>query len=114
MTGIRNYLVKHGEGELEDLIEHERSRLRQDEILNIDNIIERSLHICVLHPLKLHIYNLFVTEYTRLEPLVSHCNGRKSYICMKGNVLLLYTNIAAIKSFQILLRNGHLSYCEFF
>lgn len=79
MTGIRNYLVKHGEGELEDLIEHERSRLRQDEILNIDNIIERSLHICVLHPLKLHIYNLFVTEYTRLEPLVSHCNGRKSY-----------------------------------
>lgn len=65
MTGIRNYLVKHGEGELEDLIEHERSRLRQDEILNIDNIIERSLHICVLHPLKLHIYNLFVTEYTR-------------------------------------------------
>lgn len=68
MTGIRNYLVKHGEGELEDLIEQERSRLRQDEILNIDNIIERSLHICVLHPLKLHVYNLFVTEYTRLEP----------------------------------------------
>ncbi|XP_022332135.2 protein sprint-like isoform X3 [Crassostrea virginica] len=65
MTGIRNYLVKHGEGELEDLIEHERARLKQDEILNIDNIIERSLHICVLHPLKLHIYNLFVTEYTR-------------------------------------------------
>ncbi|XP_061172752.1 uncharacterized protein LOC133182059 [Saccostrea echinata] len=65
MTGIRNYLVKHGEGELEDLIEHERARLRQNEILNIDNIIERSLHICVLHPLKLHIYDLFVTEYTR-------------------------------------------------
>ncbi|XP_056021245.1 uncharacterized protein LOC130054716 isoform X3 [Ostrea edulis] len=65
MTGIRNYLVKHGEGELEDLIERERGRLKKDEILNIDNIIERSLHICVLHPLKLHIYNLFVTEYTR-------------------------------------------------
>jgi len=28
MTGIKNYLVKHGEGELEDLIERERSQVR--------------------------------------------------------------------------------------
>ena len=27
MTGIKNYLVKHGEGELEDLIERERSQV---------------------------------------------------------------------------------------
>ena len=82
MTGIRNYLVKHGEGELEDLIEHERARLKQDEILNIDNIIERSLHICVLHPLKLHIYNLFVTEYTRLDSLC-HELSALAYLLVK-------------------------------
>lgn len=27
MTGIKNYLVKHGEGELENLIERERSKV---------------------------------------------------------------------------------------
>lgn len=27
MTGIKNYLVKHGEGELEDLIERERNQV---------------------------------------------------------------------------------------
>ncbi|XP_060062844.1 uncharacterized protein LOC132543369 [Ylistrum balloti] len=62
MTGIRNYLVKH---ELEDVIEKERTRLQSDEILNVDAIIERALHVCVLQPLKHHIYQLFVNEYTR-------------------------------------------------
>ncbi|XP_021359984.1 uncharacterized protein LOC110454668 isoform X2 [Mizuhopecten yessoensis] len=62
MTGIRNYLVKH---ELEDVIETERIRLRSNEILNVDAIIERALHVCVLQPLKHHIYQLFVNEYTR-------------------------------------------------
>lgn len=62
MTGIRNYLVKH---ELEDVIETERTRLRSNEILNVDAIIERALHVCVLQPLKHHIYQLFVNEYTR-------------------------------------------------
>ena len=28
MNGIKNYLVKHGEGELEDLIERERAKVR--------------------------------------------------------------------------------------
>ena len=28
MTGIKNYLVKHGEGQLEDLIERERAKVR--------------------------------------------------------------------------------------
>ncbi|XP_052273588.1 uncharacterized protein LOC127873694 isoform X4 [Dreissena polymorpha] len=65
MTGIKNYLVKHGEGELEDLIERERNQLGKDEILNIDAIIEGALHVCVIQPLKQHIYNLFVNEYTR-------------------------------------------------
>ncbi|XP_060570576.1 uncharacterized protein LOC132728894 isoform X3 [Ruditapes philippinarum] len=76
MTGIKNYLVKHGEGELEDLIERERNQLGRDEILNIDAIIEGSLHVCVIQPLKQNIYKLFVNEYTR-----------------NGNLKLLSSNI---------------------
>ncbi|XP_053399353.1 uncharacterized protein LOC128557001 isoform X3 [Mercenaria mercenaria] len=76
MTGIKNYLVKHGEGELEDLIERERNQLGRDEILNIDAIIEGSLHVCVIQPLKQNIYRLFVNEYTR-----------------NGNLKLLSSNI---------------------
>ncbi|CAL1531236.1 unnamed protein product [Lymnaea stagnalis] len=64
MTGIKNYLVKHGEGELEDLIERERNKLGTNEILNIDAIIEQALHVCVLKPLKYHIYRLFVDKYS--------------------------------------------------
>lgn len=76
MNGIKNYLVKHGEGELEDLIERERTKLEADEILNIDAILENALHVCVLQPLKQDIYRLFVNEYTR-----------------NGNLKLLSTNI---------------------
>ncbi|KAK3595982.1 hypothetical protein CHS0354_032496 [Potamilus streckersoni] len=65
MNGIKNYLVKHGEGELEDMIEHERNKLAPNEILNIDAILESSLHVCVIKPLKQHIYQLFVKEYSR-------------------------------------------------
>lgn len=76
MNGIKNYLVKHGEGELEALIERERNQLGKDEILNIDAILETSLHECVIQPLKQHIYRLFVNEYTR-----------------NGNLKLLSSNI---------------------
>lgn len=31
MNGIKNYLVKHGEGELEDLIERERNKVRLEQ-----------------------------------------------------------------------------------
>ncbi|XP_067659967.1 protein sprint-like isoform X2 [Haliotis asinina] len=65
MTGIKNYLVKHGEGELEGLIERERTRLGANEFLNIDAIIEGALLVCVLRPVKHHIYKLFVREHNR-------------------------------------------------
>lgn len=71
MTGIKNYLVKHGEGELDDIIQKERTNLNPNEILNIDGIIEKALHVCVLQPLKHHIYRLFVEEYTRNGSLPS-------------------------------------------
>ncbi|XP_070181044.1 protein sprint-like isoform X2 [Littorina saxatilis] len=69
MTGIKNYLVKHGEGQLEDLIERERNKLGRNEILNIDALIETTLHMCVLRPLKHHIYRLFVDYHGRNNSL---------------------------------------------
>lgn len=71
MTGIKNYLVKHGEGELDNIIQKERTNLNANEILNIDGIIEKALHVCVLRPLKHHIYRLFVEEYTKNGSLPS-------------------------------------------
>ncbi|PVD26166.1 hypothetical protein C0Q70_13835 [Pomacea canaliculata] len=69
MTGIKNYLVKHGEGELEDKIEQERAKLGTNEILSIDAIIETTLHMCVLRPLKHHIYRLLVDYHGRNNSL---------------------------------------------
>lgn len=40
--------MKHGEGELHDLIEKERTRLNANEFLNIDAILEAVLHKIVL------------------------------------------------------------------
>ncbi|XP_041351460.1 uncharacterized protein LOC121370362 [Gigantopelta aegis] len=65
MTGIKNYLVKHGEGQLEDLIERERKNLGASEILNIDALIEGALHVCVIRPVKHHIYRLFVEDHNK-------------------------------------------------
>lgn len=48
LNGLKNYLVKHGEGELHDLIEKERARLNANEFLNIDAILEAVLHKIVL------------------------------------------------------------------
>lgn len=48
LNGMKNYLVKHGEGELHDIIEKERSRLNANEFLNIDAILEAVLHKIVL------------------------------------------------------------------
>ncbi|XP_050407015.2 protein sprint isoform X2 [Patella vulgata] len=65
MTGIKNYLIKHGEGELTDMIERERSKLGSTEILNIDTLIEGALHVCVIRPLKHYIYRLFVQHHSK-------------------------------------------------
>ncbi|XP_055940907.1 protein sprint-like isoform X1 [Argiope bruennichi] len=65
MSGIKNYLLKHGEGRFENLLQEERSKLKSDEFLDIDAVIEDSLHKLVIKPLKGYIYQLFVNEYTR-------------------------------------------------
>ncbi|EJD76625.1 CBR-TAG-333 protein [Loa loa] len=65
LNGLKNYLVKHGEGELHDLIEKERARLNANEFLNIDAILEAVLHKIVLCPVKPHLYHLMVREYSK-------------------------------------------------
>lgn len=65
MSGMKNYLVKHGEGQFEQLVQEERNKLRPNEFLNIDAITEGALHKLVIKPLKSFIYQLFVNEYTR-------------------------------------------------
>lgn len=65
MSGIKNYLVKSGEGQFETVVQSERSKLKANEFLNLDAILESVLNKIVIKPLKKHIYQLFVNEYTR-------------------------------------------------
>ncbi|KAG1653318.1 Protein sprint [Nymphon striatum] len=69
MSGIKNYLVTHGEGQFEDLVMRERSKLKANKFLNIDAIIEGALHKLVIKPLKKFIYQCFVNEYTKNDAL---------------------------------------------
>lgn len=63
MSGIKNYLVKSGEGDLHVLLDNERGKLRQDEFLNIDSILEEVMHKLVILPLKKHLSQLFAEDF---------------------------------------------------
>lgn len=65
MSGMKNYLVKHGEGDFQSEVLRARSRLKADEFLNLDQILEVVMHQLVVLPLKEHLYGLFVDYYTR-------------------------------------------------
>lgn len=65
MSGMKNYLLKHGEGQFEQLVQAEQSKLKPDEFMNIDAIIEVSLHRLVIKPLRRYLYQLFVKQYTQ-------------------------------------------------
>uniref|UniRef100_A0A1B6C8N4 Protein sprint n=1 Tax=Clastoptera arizonana TaxID=38151 RepID=A0A1B6C8N4_9HEMI len=65
MSGMKNYLVKHGEREFEKEVEREREKLRANEFLNLDAILEGVMHKLVVRPLKEHLYRLFVDDYTK-------------------------------------------------
>ncbi|XP_014246895.1 protein sprint isoform X2 [Cimex lectularius] len=64
MTGMKNYLVTHGEREFELQVEKERNKLRANEFLNLDAILEGVMHKLVVRPLREHLYRLFVDEYS--------------------------------------------------
>ncbi|CAJ0576979.1 unnamed protein product, partial [Mesorhabditis spiculigera] len=59
-SGIKNYLVKHGEEELHEKISSETSRLKGNQILNIDAILDSVLHKILLKPINHYLYHLMV------------------------------------------------------
>ncbi|KAK5975594.1 Vacuolar sorting protein 9 and Ras-association domain containing protein [Trichostrongylus colubriformis] len=65
INGIKNYLVKHGEGDLHALIDQESSHLNANQILNIDAILEAVLHKLLLKRVKPHLYHVMVKEHSR-------------------------------------------------
>ncbi|XP_036339561.1 protein sprint isoform X2 [Rhagoletis pomonella] len=69
MNGMKNYLVKHGEGKFHQEVEAARSRLKADEFLNLDAILETVMHQLVVLPLREHLYSMFVDYYKRSEDI---------------------------------------------
>lgn len=65
MSGMKNYLVKHGEGEFQNEVLRARARLRADEFLNLDQILEGVMHRLVVLPLREHLYTLSVEHYVQ-------------------------------------------------
>lgn len=64
MSGMKNYLVKHGEADFQREVKRACLRLKSDEFLNLDTILEGVMHRLVVLPLKQHLYNLFIDFYT--------------------------------------------------
>ncbi|CAK1582869.1 unnamed protein product [Parnassius mnemosyne] len=58
MSGMKNYLVKHGEREFEKEVEKERLKLKPTEFLNLDAILEGVMHRLVVRPLRGRLYSL--------------------------------------------------------
>ncbi|XP_015034076.2 uncharacterized protein LOC6641409 isoform X6 [Drosophila willistoni] len=69
MSGMKNYLVKHGEGKFHSELETARARLKADEFLNLDAMLETVMHQLVVLPLREHLYGIFVDYYKRSEDI---------------------------------------------
>lgn len=65
LNGMKNYLMKNGEGDLHMVIERESARLHTDEFLNIDGILEAVLDKILLIRIKPQLYRLMILESTR-------------------------------------------------
>ncbi len=63
MNGMKNYLIKHGEGEFISVVKSERSRLKSNQFLNIDSILECALQKLIIKPLKNFIYEICIRSY---------------------------------------------------
>ncbi|KAH8421465.1 hypothetical protein KR009_008556, partial [Drosophila setifemur] len=69
MSGMKNYLVKHGEGKFHAELETARARLKANEFLNLDSMLEAVMHQLVVQPLREHLYGIFVDHYQRSEDI---------------------------------------------
>nr|XP_050859391.1 protein sprint-like isoform X3 [Vespula vulgaris] len=82
MSGMKNYLVKHGEREFEKEVEKERLKLKPNEFLNLDAILEGVMMGLVVRPLREHVYRLFVDHYASngslqtLAESIQHAQGK--------------------------------------
>ncbi|XP_053972440.1 protein sprint isoform X3 [Hylaeus volcanicus] len=82
MSGMKNYLVKHGEREFEKEVEKERLKLKPNEFLNLDAILEGVMMGLVVRPLREHVYRLFVEHYAATGSLqtlaenILHAQGK--------------------------------------
>ncbi|XP_012149590.1 src homology 2 domain-containing protein sprint isoform X4 [Megachile rotundata] len=82
MSGMKNYLVKHGEREFEKEVEKERLKLKPNEFLNLDAILEGVMMGLVVRPLREHVYRLFVDHYAATGSLqtlaesIQHAQGK--------------------------------------
>ncbi|XP_076221724.1 src homology 2 domain-containing protein sprint isoform X8 [Nomia melanderi] len=82
MSGMKNYLVKHGEREFEKEVEKERLKLKPNEFLNLDAILEGVMMGLVVRPLREHVYRLFVEHYATTGSLqtlaesIQHAQGK--------------------------------------
>ncbi|XP_022241173.1 uncharacterized protein LOC111085687 isoform X2 [Limulus polyphemus] len=77
MSGLSNFLVKNGEGKFVELIMQERGKLQANKFLNMDLIIEETLHELVIKPLKDDIYLILNHKYSRDNSLFSLREGIK-------------------------------------
>ncbi|XP_052867077.1 protein sprint isoform X1 [Anopheles cruzii] len=94
MSGMKNYLVKHGEGEFAAEVQKARAQLNADEFLNLDSILEEVMHKLVILPLREHLYGLFVDYYSNsgdiqliVEKVRSTAGRSPAAFGIKGNVI---------------------------
>ncbi|XP_011875825.1 PREDICTED: protein sprint-like [Vollenhovia emeryi] len=82
MSGMKNYLVKHGEREFEREVEKQRLKLRPNEFLNLDAILEDVMMGLVVRPLREHVCRLFIEHYFATGALqiltenIQHAQGK--------------------------------------
>uniref|UniRef100_A0A182K1U2 Protein sprint n=1 Tax=Anopheles christyi TaxID=43041 RepID=A0A182K1U2_9DIPT len=94
MSGMKNYLVKHGEGDFAGEVQKARAQLKPDEFLNLDSILEEVMHKLVILPLREHLYGLFVDYYSQsgdiqliVEKVRSTAGRGPLAFGIKGNVI---------------------------
>nr|XP_022912808.1 protein sprint isoform X2 [Onthophagus taurus] len=105
MSGMKNYLVKHGEKGFDKEVERERNKLKSTEFLNLDAILEGVLHCLVVSPLKNHLHKLFIDKYTKTGAIVLLAENIKyamtrptSELAIKPKITL--PNDAALQTIQ--------------
>ncbi|EFP05974.1 CRE-TAG-333 protein [Caenorhabditis remanei] len=69
INGMKNYLVKHGEGDLHRIIDEESARLNSNQILNIDAVLEAVLHKLLLREVKPLLYHVMIKEHSKAGAL---------------------------------------------